>query len=96
MIGGMATTPIKFRKVFAGYYRWADGENEIMIERMDSHNCYFNRRIGTWALVVEKQNGFYRPWPHEAEYRTLADAKAAANITVQDWEWEKQQAEVAV
>ena len=93
-----ATPPIKFTKEYAGSYRWEDGGNEIMITRMDSYNCYFNRRIGTWAVECWHRSipGQYRPEVHEAEYRTLADAQAAANITVQDWEWEKQQAEVAV
>lgn len=51
---------------------------ELRITKMDTYNCFYTRRIGTWAVEIVRQNGCYSPELVEPEFKTYREAKAYA------------------
>lgn len=89
---GMTETT-KIAKSAPGYYILTSGEEtektfgdrtymqsayELEITKMDIHNRFGDRRIGTWAVEIVRNNGYYAPELTDIEFKTYAEAKAYA------------------
>jgi len=89
---GMTSTT-KITKSAPGHYILTSGEEtektfgdetymesayELQITKMDIHNRFADWRIGTWAVEIVRNNGYYAPELTDIEFKTYAEAKAYA------------------
>lgn len=51
---------------------------ELQITKMDIHRCFADWRIGTWAVEIVRNNGYYAPELTDFEFKTYREAKAYA------------------